>query len=264
MRRSLPLTAAALMLCAGCSTAGTTAGADAASEPTFDRGSAVRAAVAATSRGPAQLDQKIEISGGGVDATITVIGGIDFAADKAALAVDFPEGGISHLDEVFAGRQAYVRGAAPVDADTWAVTARDAAEAHYALRAPLNDPQYVLRQISAMRHVSQRGEEEVAGTHTVHFRGVLDHDTLTLRMAKETREKMAKARDLIGGDLPVYADAWVDQQGRLVQTRTSMDLGGSQATVTTVLSGPGKPVQVTVPATDNTVPAGGFTGILTG
>ncbi|MFE9123728.1 hypothetical protein [Streptomyces sp. NPDC007172] len=260
MRRCPSLAVATLLLCAGCSTTSTKA----APEPSVDQGSVVKAAVAATSKGPARIDQTIEITGGGAGGTITVTGGIDFAGDKATLGVDFPQGGISHVDEVFAGKQAYVRGASGVDNDTWAVTPRDTAEAHYLLRAPLNDPKHVLRQISAMHHVSKEGDEEVAGARTVHYRGMLGHDTLTLRMAKETREKVNQTRGLLGSDLPAYADAWVDQQGRVVQTRMSLDLTAGRVTVTTILSDLGKPIQVSVPSADDAVPATGFTGILTG
>ncbi|MEU9099975.1 hypothetical protein [Streptomyces sp. NPDC048361] len=260
MRRHILLTAATLLLCAGCSTAST----GRASEPSVDQGAIVKTATATTSKGTARMDQKIVIAGGGVDATIAVTGNVDFAGDKATLAVDFPQGGISHVDEVLVGKQAYIRGAAGVDEATWAVGSRDTAQAHYILRAPLNDPQHVLRQISAMHHVSKEGDEEVAGVGTSRYRGMLDHETLTLRMAPETREKVEQARDLLGNDLPAYAEAWVDQQGRVVQTRTSMDLGGARVTVTTALGDLGKPVRVSLPSADDTVPATGFTGILTG
>ncbi|MCX5384812.1 hypothetical protein [Streptomyces sp. NBC_00083] len=267
MRRHAALSAGllstgALLLCAGCSTATTTGG---AAEPATDQAPVVKAAVAATSKGPARMDQKIEISDGGVNAAITVTGDVDFAAHKASLAVDFPQGGISHLDEVLAGKQAYVRGASSgLDDDTWVVVPRDTAVAHYVLRAPLNDPEHVLRQISAMRRVTEAGSEKVAGVPTTRYRGMLDHETLTLRMDPETRKKVDQARDLVGGDLPAYGEAWVDQQGRVVRTRMSMDLGGAHVTVTTGLSALGKPTRVTVPSDDGAVPGSGVTGILTG
>lgn len=262
MRRCPSLAVAALLLCTACST--TKAASEPTPEPSIDQSSVVKAAVVATSKGPARINQKIEITGGGTGGTITVTGSIDFAGDKATLAVDLPQGGISHVDEVFAGKQAYVRGASGVDGDTWAVTARDTAEAHYVLRAPLNDPGHVLRQISAMHHVSREGDETVAGVRTVHYRGKLDHETLTLRMAQETREKLTQLRDILGGELPAYADAWVDQQGRVVQTRMSLDFSAGRVSVTTGLSELGKPIQVSVPAAADTAAATGFTGILTG
>ncbi|MFF7356138.1 hypothetical protein ACFZA1_26360 [Streptomyces filipinensis] len=260
------MAAVAALLCAGCAASGD--GSDDAkpkagsSSPAPD--AAVRAAVARTGTTSARLHERIEIGGGGREYALTVTGGFDFGRDRGSLAVDFPEGGISHLDEVFADGKVYVRGASGPDAGTWGVMPRDKAVAHYALRAPVNDPEHVFRQISAMRHVSREGEETVNGVRAAHYRGTLDHKTLTLRMAPDVRSKMDQGRDLLGDDLPVFADAWVDGRGRLVQTRMTLNLAGTQVKVTTGLSGLGTPVSVKTPRPGDTVPAGSMSGVLSG
>ncbi|KUN01088.1 hypothetical protein AQI95_32955 [Streptomyces yokosukanensis] len=266
MRCALSLAAVAALLCAGCAATDGSAGeakpkaASSAPAP----GAAVRAAVARTGTGTARLRERIEITGAGQTYALTVAGGFDFGHDRGSLAVDFPDGGISHIDETFANGKVYVRGIANLDDQAWGVVPRDRTQAHYALRAPANDPEHVLRQISAMRRVSVEGEESVHGVRAVHYRGMLDHKTLTLRMADEVRSKMDQARDILGYDLPVFADAWVDGRGRLVQIRTTLNLAAGGVKVTMGLSKLGAPVPVKTPRPAVTVPLTGMSGVLSG
>ncbi|MEV5729216.1 hypothetical protein ACFV83_25260 [Streptomyces pharetrae] len=55
-------------------------------------------------------------------------------------------------------------------------------------------------------------------------------------------------------DLPVFADARVDDRGRLVRARMSVNMSGTRVTVTLALSDIGEPVRVTVPRAADTVP----------
>ncbi|NEE22961.1 LppX_LprAFG lipoprotein [Streptomyces sp. SID7499] len=214
--------------------------------------------------GSAGIRQKVELEGEEKVYGLTVTGGFDFAADKGHLAVDLPGGAIDHSDQIFANGKIYLSGAHEIAEDAWGVLPRDKAEAHYLLRAPLNDPEHVLEQIAAMRKVSREGEENIQGVRAVHYRGILDHRTVTLRMAQDVRTKMDQARDTLGSDLPVFADAWVDGRGRLVQTRMSVNMAGARSTLTMTLSDIGEPVRVTVPRAADTVPVSEVGGILNG
>ncbi|NUP17797.1 MAG: hypothetical protein HOZ81_17225, partial [Streptomyces sp.] len=212
MRRPLVIAVAAALSCAGCSTADAgnrdkPRAASPSSTSSSGPRSAVQAAVAALREQSARFRQEVELEGGGQVYGLTVTGGFDFAADKGHLAVDLPGGAIDHSDQVFADGKIYISGVEGVDAGAWGVMPRDQAEAHYLLRAPLNDPEHVLVQIAAMREISREGEANVQGVRTVHYRGILDHRTVTLRMAKDVRTKMDQARDMLGGNLPVFADA---------------------------------------------------------
>lgn len=158
----------------------------------------------------------------------------------------------------------YVKDIVGAGDDTWGVIDRDRAQAHYLLRAPLNDPEHALQQTAAMRKVSREGEEDVEGVRAVRYRGILDHRTVTLRMDADVRGKMDQTRDMLGGDLPVFADAWVDGKGNLVQTRMSSNMSGARVTVTTVLKDIGEPVRGTVPRSADTTPISEATGILNG
>ncbi|MFF0016247.1 hypothetical protein [Streptomyces sp. NPDC005374] len=224
----------------------------------------MRAAVAALREDSAGFHQEIELEGEGQVYGLTVTGGFDFAADRGHLAVDLPGGAIDHSDQVFADGKIYIKGVQEIGEDGWGVVTRDRAQAHYLLRAPLNDPEHVLQQVSAMREISRQGEENVQGVRTVRYRGILDHRTITLRMSPDVRTKMDQARDALGSDLPVFADAWVDGRGRLVQTRMSANLAGARVTLTMALSDIGEPVRVTVPRAADTVPVTRVGGILNG
>ncbi|MGW0190049.1 LppX_LprAFG lipoprotein [Streptomyces sp. NPDC003362] len=275
MRRPLLLTAAVALLCAGCSTNdgssadGSPAGAGdgdrrAGASASPDPGSAVRAAVEAVGEESVRIDEEIELAAEGEEYGLTVTGDFDFAADRGRLTVGLPGGAISRSDEIFAEGRIYISGVAGIDEGAWGVMPRNEAEAHYALRAPLNDPEHVLRQISAMRQTTEEGEETVRGVRTTHYRGTIDHDTLTLRMAGDVRAKTDQARDMLGSDLPVFADAWVDGQGRLVRVRMDLNMSGTRVTVTMGLSDFGKPVKVTVPKASDTVAVSSATGVLNG
>lgn len=268
MRRPLVLTAVAALLCAGCSTADAGRDGPAAASPSSTSSSgarsAVRAAVAALREDSAGFRQEIELEGEGQVYGLTVTGGFDFAADRGRLAVDFPGGAIDHSEQVFADGKIYISGVQGIGEDAWGVVPRDKAQAHYLLRAPLNDPEHVLQQIAAMREISRQGEENVQGVRTVRYRGTLDHRTVTLRMTPDVRTKTDQARDALGSDLPVFADAWVDGRGRLVQTRMSLNLSGARVTLTMALSDIGEPVSVTVPRAADTIPVTKVGGILNG
>ncbi|MFH9011589.1 LppX_LprAFG lipoprotein [Streptomyces sp. NPDC017943] len=268
MRRPLVLVAAAVLLCAGCATAdaedreapASTPASRAASDPR----SAVREAVARLRGTSAAVRQEVRLEGEGEVYDLTVTGGFDFSAGKGQLAVDLPGGAIDHSDQVFADGQIYVSGAAGMEKGTWGVLPRDKAEAHYLLRAPLNDPEHVLRQIAALRDISREGEEKIRGVRTVHYRGILDHRTVTLRMAPEVRTKMDQVRDALGSDIPVFADVWVDGRGRPARTRMSVNLSGAQVQHTMTLSDIGEPIRVKVPPAADTVPVSEVGGVLNG
>ncbi|MGW3206091.1 hypothetical protein [Streptomyces sp. NPDC001135] len=264
MRCAVPLAAVAVLLCAGCAATGEGTGDARPKTGSTPPGAAVRAAVARTGATSARLHERIEVAGEGKVYRLTITGGFDFGRGRGSVAVDFPGGAISHSDETFADGKVYIGGASGPDGGKWGVMPRDKAEAHAALRAPANDPEHVLRQISALRSVSREGEETVHGVRAVHYRGTLDHKTLTLRMARDVRAKMDRARDLLGDDIPVFADAWVDGRGRLVQTRMTLNLAGGRVEATMELSGLGTPVSVKTPRPDDTVPVSIKGGVLNG
>ncbi|MEV0492457.1 hypothetical protein [Streptomyces atratus] len=274
MRRPLiPLAVAAALLCAGCSgDPGTAQDAAKAAKASgsgseTDHGAAVRAAVTATKKTSARIDQKIEIGDGTASYVISIKGDFDWAGAKGRLGVALhnaaaPRKTSPRMEEIFDGDTVYFGGFAEM-AGSWGSIRRDRAEAHYALRAPMNDPEHVLRQVAQMRRTSKVGEETVNGTPAVHYRGLLTQETVTLRMAKDMRAKVDTMREGIGG-LTVFADAWVDRSGRVVRTRLDWPLGAVGVKATMNLAEHGKPVRVTVPDPGKVVPMPSIGGPLPG
>lgn len=226
---------------------------------------AVRAAVAKVRGTSAGIHETVAIAKGEEVYTISAKGPFDLAKDKGKLSVDFPQGAIDNVDEIFDGDTVYVTPVQGTDDGTWGSVARDKVEAHALLRAPLNDPEHYLRQISAMRKVERfSSNETVGGALTTRYRGSIDHATLTLRLADKPRKDAEKIRDVQGTDLPVFADAWVDRQGRLVRLKMTYRMATVSVMTTVTLSAFGKPVKVTAPDTSRTVPATTKGGVLLG
>lgn len=240
------------------------AGAKASATKSTDGGPVdiVRAAVAKARATSARIDETVVIRGGGREFTVSVAGPFDLAADKGRLSVDFPGGAVDHMDEVFSGGKVYLTRTAPKG--HWAVIDRDKAKAHSLLRAPLNDPEHVLRQASAIRDVSDRGTTTIDGRPVRLYRGTLDYRTLALGLVAERREQLDTARKAMGGGLPASAMVWVDEEGRPARVELSATMGTANVTATMNLTDFGKPVKVTVPDAARTTPTDSVSGVLPG
>ncbi|MFF9808052.1 hypothetical protein ACF1G5_23510 [Streptomyces coeruleorubidus] len=254
MRRAFLLSAALLLLCTACS-GGPDTDPGESTEKAVDHGSAVRAAIERTSAESARLDEKIELRSADSPTTyvFAIAGAFDLAGDRGRLTVELEDSGMEPVEEVFVGDTVYVRGSRAVGEGQWASAVRSEALTRYFLRAPLNDPEHLLRQIKAMRQVSNEGEEQVNDAPAVHYRGTIDHATATLRMTTETKQGLDDLREKLGDDMPVYADVWVDGTGRAVQARLSY-FGGMKAVTTLTLSDFGTPVKAEAPPAEQVVP----------
>lgn len=254
MRRAHLLSAAVLLLCTACS-GGPDNDSGESAKKTVDHGAAVRAAIERTSAGSARVDEKIELRSTDSPTTyvFTIAGAFDLAGDRGRLTVEIEDSGMEPLQEIFVGDTVYVKGSGAVDEGKWASAVRSEALSRYFLRAPLNDPKHLLRQMKAMRQVSNEGKEQMNGAPAVHYRGTIDHATATLRMATKTKQGLDGLREKLGEDLPVYADVWVDGKGRAVQARLSC-FGGMKAMTTMTLSDFGTPVKAEAPSAEQIVP----------
>ncbi|MGI5194355.1 LppX_LprAFG lipoprotein [Streptomyces sp. CA-288835] len=254
MRRAHLVSAAVLLLCTACSSAADRDSGEGAKKA-VDHGVAVRAAIERTSADSARVEEKIELRSTDSSTTyvLAIAGAFDLAGDRGRLMVEIEDSGMDPVEEVFVGDTVYVRGSQAVDEDEWASADRSEALSHYFLRAPLNDPEHLLRQMKVMRQVSNEGEEQVNGAPAVHYRGTIDHATATYRMTTQTKKGMDKLREKLGDDMPVYADVWVDGKGRAVQVRLSF-FGGVKAMTTMTLSDFGTPVKAEAPPARLVVP----------
>ncbi|MCL3992132.1 hypothetical protein [Streptomyces lavenduligriseus] len=216
--------------------------------PAVDAGREVRAAVDSTKQSTARIDDRIRLNGMGQDYTITVKGAFDMKADRGSLKVSLTQTNGAVLHEVFHGNTVYFRMPEEMNGDTgWRSTSRDEAEVHALLRAPLNDPEFVLRQVSMAHGLTAAGEEKVNGVPARHYTGKLDHKPLLLRMVKERREKAEEAMAMIGDELPATADVWVTKDGLITRVLLVCDLAGMKVSSTMNLTDVGKPVTMASP-----------------
>ncbi|KUJ70000.1 hypothetical protein ACZ90_06445 [Streptomyces albus subsp. albus] len=224
----------------------------------------VSAATAATGRTSAKVTERIEVNSSRGGFKLTVSGPFDMARDTGKLSARLPGGAIDHMDEVFAGGKVYLQPLGNIDKKKWAVIQRDKTQAHYLLRAPVNDPEYVLKQISTLRKVRKSGTEKIGGRATTHYTGTLDHNTLSMRVEPTTLSKIDAIRGKRGKDLPVTGDAWVDGEGRISRVRITSTMGGTTVRITMDLADYGTPVRVAAPEKSATVPTETTQGILPG
>ncbi|MDQ0774284.1 hypothetical protein QF026_002750 [Streptomyces aurantiacus] len=257
MRRShlLSATVSVLLLCTACSGGADRDSAESAKKA-VDHGAAVRAAIGRTSADSVRVDENIEMRS--TDSTTTyelaIAGAFDLAGDRGRLTVELDEaGGMDPVEEVFVGDTVYLWGSRTVAEGKWAAVDRSEALTRYFLRSPLNDPEHLLRQMKAMRQVSNEGTEQVNDAPAVHYRGTIDHATATLRMSTKTKQGLDSMREELGDDVPVYADVWVDGKGRAVQARLSF-FGGVKVVTTMTLSDFGTPVKAEAPPAEQVVP----------
>lgn len=114
-----------------------------------------------------------------------------------------------------------------------------------------------------MRDVAKAGEERVNGVAAVRYRGTLDQEAVTLRMAQDMREKVDTIRDLTG-EVAVDADVWIDARGRIVRTRLDWPLAGASVRATMDLAKHGLAVEAAAPDEAETVPLSMLGGPLPG
>ncbi|MFJ3906403.1 hypothetical protein [Streptomyces sp. NPDC090025] len=178
---------------------------------------------------------------------VTGKGSHDFARKQGTLAVGLE--GAARFEQVFTPKRLYIRGTAGEESVGWTFVDRAGIKSERLLKAPGNDPEFLLRQAAMGEHYQRLQVEDVAGVSATRYRGDLTHAALTLDMSAESRKKTDQMRDLLGSSIPATVDVWIDDRGRLVQVQMKLDLQGTvQSTTTLTLNGQGEPVKVHVPA----------------
>ncbi|WP_330461042.1 hypothetical protein OIB37_31735 [Streptomyces sp. NBC_00820] len=228
MRHPLSLTAVcAMLLTAGCATAeggaSGTGDAKAAASASAVGTRAVRAALDVTGRTTAHTEQTVELTANTMPPyVISASGAYDFAAHRGTASVGLAD--VARFQEVFTDARIYLRGTAGAESMPWSYIDRADADATHLLRSPGNDPEYTLRQAALGEEFELVGKERTNGAPTTHYRGLLPHKALTLRMTKDAREQADQMRDLLHGRIPATADVWVDAEKRVVRVKFTSDI----------------------------------------
>ncbi|MFF9473479.1 hypothetical protein ACF1E9_12755 [Streptomyces roseolus] len=227
-------------------TATATAAATATATADVDHLRTVRAAVEGLTTARTAYRWEVGQTGGSTYA-LTGEGGHDFARRRGTFAVGLED--VARFDQVFTPERLYVRGTTTKESVDWMYVDRAELKAERLLKAPGNDPEFLMRQVLLGERYRQLAEEDVAGAPVTRYQGALTHAALTLGMSADARKKVDQVRDMIGGPIPATADVWIDRRGRLVRVRLQMDLEGLlKSTTTLTLTAQGEPVKVRVPA----------------
>lgn len=235
-------------------------GGDAAS-PSVNYTQVVHAAVQDTLGTSARTVMKTEMgtSPGEPTYTITAKGAHDFPRNSGNVTAKV--GDVAEFDQVLTDDRIYVRGGTGTETMPWSYTDRADAKVQHMLRPPGNDAAHLLRQASMSSGYERFGTEKVAGAATTRYSAPLSHKALAFNMTKEARGKSDQLRDMMGGEIPVTTDVWVDAEGRAVRVRLSLDIPGSVSSTTTLtLSDLGLAVKVTVPTAEGSEESEAFSG----
>ncbi|WP_431775497.1 hypothetical protein [Streptomyces cucumeris] len=222
-------------------------------------GERLREAVARTRRTSVRVEETITVRRGTEESILTIKGPFDFARDRGELSVALP--GDGRLKEIFDGGEVFLSPVRGLPRATWGAVERDRAEKHAPIRAPLNDPEYVLEQISQLHKVRYYGS---AGTRAAYeYTGWLDFDTYLHRLDPKS-DAMLKKPGPDGSERFVQARVLVDKGGLLSRIDISaleMDL---EISLAIDFSHHGTPVTVTPPKTTAALSPRTYTGPLQG
>ncbi|MEU8759703.1 hypothetical protein [Streptomyces sp. NPDC048659] len=211
-----------------------------------DHAAVVRKAVEGVTTARTAYRWEVGQAGGKVYA-VTGKGSHDFARRQGALVVSLEE--VARFEQVFTPERLYIRGSAGAESVGWTFVDRAGVKGQRLLKTPGNDPEFLLRQVVMAEGYQRVAVDDVDGVSAALYRGMLPHAALTLDMADAARKQVDQMRDMLGAPIPVTADAWIDERGRLVRVRLEMDLQGSvRSTTELTLTGLGEPVKVKVPA----------------
>ncbi|MFE7512604.1 hypothetical protein ACFU8I_15515 [Streptomyces sp. NPDC057540] len=254
MRRALSSTLACVaLLAAGCAGGPESPGAapkaapptaSAAATTEADHTRTVRKSVEGLTT--ARTAYRWEVGKPGATYALTGEGGHDFARKRGSVVVNLE--GAARFEEVFTPERLYIRGTAGEESVGWTFVDRAGVRSERILKAPGNDPEFLLRQVVLGQDYRRLAEDDVAGASATRYRGLLPQAALTLDMSAEARKKVEQMREMLGGSIPATADVWIDGRGRLLRLRLEMNIEGVvRSTTTLTLSAQGEPVTVRVP-----------------
>lgn len=271
-------------------------------EVTSAEASVLAAAEATGDRSTGRFEVRVEVAGGAEDAlgplAVSVQGAYDLEQDRYRVSLDTSSlaaalggsagewgadaAGVDEIEVVVVGSDVYLN-LGPIadllgtDVRWVSMTLPDLEDgAGGGVTAP--DPQAPLDLLAGLgEDVTEVGREDVRGTETTHYRGVVRVEDAFEAIPEEERGQLEEALatlvpDLVLPDVPV--DVWVDDEGLLRKVSLTVDASGfglpditpvtGSATVTVEYFDIGAPVDIEVPSEDETVALDDLFGDLLG
>ena len=191
---------------------------------------------AATSMKTAHVTMNMDGSVSGQSMTVKAQGDMQVSPMAEHLTMDLMG---QQIEVLMVDNTMYMKSALLGGGDKWAkadLSALGGAGLSDAMSNPLS---LIDKMADAVTSATYKGEEKVAGTDTKHY-------TYTVDTKKAVGALGTSASEAAMPD-SISADIWIDDQGRMVQSKTAM---GSTGTVTMTMSDFDKDVSISAPPSD--------------
>jgi hypothetical protein len=216
--------------------------------------------------GTAQLEMRIDAG----PATVEAAGQFDFAAQQGAMTMQMPAPLNSEIRSVFDGTTYFMSADAfgPLAGDLGAEWIRVDLEEMAGetgmdlsqLNQGTTNPAEGLEALAAVSEdgLEEVGSEEVRGVDTTHYRAEIDM-AAALEQADEQSggdlidEETAAQFEQLYGDQPVPVEVWIDDDGLIRRQTLTFEVGGQASTMEMELFDYGEPVDIEVPAVEDSV-----------
>lgn len=193
-----------------------------------------QAPAATLEAGTARMSMDMSVTGGQQDFSMTGEGAIDFDSEQATMTLDLGElgaqTGMDSLEMVTEGTTIYMKlpNAAqmglPTDWVKMDIEDMEGMQGFSDLQQMSNDPAKSMEMLRGVSEdVTEVGSEEVRGISTTHYTATIDLEKAAEEVPSEFAETMRQQIKTLGSKtLPI--DAWIDDEGRMVRQRFTMDL----------------------------------------
>ena len=211
--------ATALVACGGGSGGGKSSGSSGTSVLQGDPAVVVSGAAARTAAAKnAKVDLTGLVSAEGQDINLNGTGAIDFAGKTFQLTLTIP--GMGQVEERFVDNVIYVKvpssSASQFGGKPWLKidpkTSGGSGGSNPFGSLDSSNPSQILNTLQGAGKVTKIGDEDVRGTHTVHYRADIDI-AKAAEAQKLTPEQKQQLQQTLGGQGTIPEDVWLDDQG---------------------------------------------------
>ena len=220
--------------------------------------------------GSARLEMTTEIAGQEIETE----GAFDLANGTGTISMSMPAVGSGDIEMVFAGTTYFMRseifgtelpeGTEWVSFDLSELTEGSGVDLGGLASQGANDPTNALDALAGVaEEVVEVGQDEVRGVSTTHYTATIDMEE-AYRAAQDAAEEAGAEGPIVDeeqfdefvaayGDEPLETDIWIDDDGLVRRQTMVLEVMGQEMTQTMEYFDYGEPVEVDVPADDETV-----------
>ena len=192
----------------------------------------VSSASATQDAGSANMAMEMRMSGGAQEVTINATGAFEFDTGRGAMTMNMgdlgAQMGMGDIEMRTDGTTIYMKMPAAMNPPTpWVKMDLDTMTGVPGMgqlqQFNNNDPRATMELLRGVADVEELGSEEIRGTATTHYKGMVDLEKAIAEAPPETKKALRQQYQLLGiTEVPV--DVWVDDEGLLRRQDITMDL----------------------------------------